>query len=274
MTERPIIQSSTRTQEESEFYNRYASQLAVAKLAPVDVFAATCLENIQLLEQFGELRGLRVLDIGCGQGDTSVAFALRGAEVWAIDVSDRMIELTRRLAEHHGVRERVHAEVCRVEDMRYPDNFFDLLFADGVLHHLDMVVAVPNLVRVLKPEGRGFFIEPQKGSIFSEIYRFFAKDLRTKDERPFQEQDFDFLGTQFGAISHREYHFSSLVLFALRFAYLRIIGSAFPYWMDDVRQGKVCPRILRHMQRIDSLVLGWLPFLRRFCWLTVIMARK
>jgi SAM-dependent methyltransferase len=274
MLEQPSPKKSTRAQTESQFYNRYATQLTVAKLEPVGVFAPTCLENIHLLAQFGDLRGLRVLDIGCGQGDTSVAFALRGAEVWALDVSDRMVELTRQLAAHHGVMERVHTDVGRVEDMQYADNFFDLLFADGVLHHLNMPAAVPNLVRVLKPGGRGYFLEPQKGSIFSEIYRFFAKDLRTTDERPFEARDFEFLRIQFGQLEHREYHLASLVLFALRFTTLKLTGKAFPYWMDEVRQGKYCPRLLRWLQNLDEFFLGRFRFLRQYAWMTVIRGQK
>ncbi len=276
----PFVQANTegpvpeRAKAEGEFYNRYAERLSLERLEPFDVFASTCLENAHLLQELGDLSGRRLLDIGCGQGDTSVWFALRGAEVWALDVSDQMVQTTRELAARHGCAARVHAEVGRVEDMRYPDAFFDVLFADGVLHHLDMAAAVPNLVRVLKPGGHGVFLEPQKGSVFSEIYRQFAKDLRTKDERPLEARDFEFLRTQFQELAHREYHLISLPLFALRFTRLKLTGRAFPYWMDEMRQGKYHPRLLRWLQNIDEFLLGRLPFLRRYCWLTVIRAQK
>jgi SAM-dependent methyltransferase len=263
-----------RAQAESEFYNRYARQLQADKLAPLDVFAPTCLENRHLLAHLGDLKGKRVLDIGCGQGDTSVWFALRGAEVWALDVSDQMVKLTGQLAVQHGVGSAVHADVGRVEDMTHPDNFFDLVFADGVLHHIDMRAAVPNIVRVLKPGGRGYFFEPQKGSLFIQIYRFFARDLRTLDERPLEQADFQFLQTQFGGLLHDEYHFVSLPLFALRFLLLKLTGRAFPYWMDEVRQGKFSPRVLAVLQWTDDRLLRLVPSWRKFCWLTLIRAEK
>jgi SAM-dependent methyltransferase len=265
---------SERAAAESRFYDRYAEQVTAETLSPLQVFAPTCLENLYVLEQFGNLRGQRVLDIGCGQGDTSVFFALRGAEVCALDVSQKMVELTGALAGAHGVGDRVRARACRVEDMDYPDQHFDLVFADGVLHHLDMAAAVPNIVRVMKSGGRGIFLEPQKGSIFSEIYRVFAKDLRTTDERPLEPRDFDFLASQFGHLDHREYHLVSLLLFTMRFVTLKLSGKAFPYWMDDVRQGKYHPRLLQFLQTIDDRLLRCVPRLRRYTWMTVITARK
>lgn len=265
---------SERAAAESRFYDRYAEQLTAEKLSPLQVFAPTCLENEYVLTQFGDLNGKRVLDIGCGQGDTSVFFALRGAEVRALDVSEKMVGLTGELARAHGVGDHVQARACRVEDMDFPDDHFDLIFADGVLHHLDMPQAVPNIVRVMKPGGRGIFLEPQKGSLFSEIYRFFAKDLRTVDERPLEQRDFDFLTAQFGHLEHREYHLVSLLLFTMRFVTLKLSGKAFPYWMDEVRQGQYHPRLLRWLQKIDEGVFRILPPLRRYTWMTVITASK
>jgi len=263
-----------RAQAESRFYDRYAEQLSPERLAPLEVFASTCLENRYVLEQFGNLQGKRVLDIGCGQGDTSVFFALGGAEVHALDVSEKMVSVTTELARYHGVGDRVHALACRVEDMKYVDDYFDLVFADGVLHHLDMLQAVPSIVRVMKRGGRGVFLEPQKGSVFSEVYRFFATDLRTTDERPLEQRDFDFLAAQFGHLHHREYHLSSLILFAMRFTSLKFSGRAFPYWMDEVRQGKYHPKLLRHLQDLDEWVFRHFPSLRKYTWLTVIVAEK
>ena len=158
--------------------------------------------------------------------------------------------------------------------MRFPDDYFDLIFADGVLHHLDLTQAVPNLVRVLKPGGRGVFIEPQKGSIFNEIYRFFAKDLRTAGERPLEQRDFDFLSSQFGQLDHREYHLVSLMLFAMRFVMLKLTSKTFPYWMDEVRQGKYHPRLLLRLQAVDEWAFRHFPVLRKYTWMSVITAEK
>jgi predicted nicotinamide N-methyase len=50
-----------------------------------------------------ELRGLRVLELGCGLGLPALAAALRGADVLATDWAEDAIDLLRRNAERNGV---------------------------------------------------------------------------------------------------------------------------------------------------------------------------
>jgi predicted nicotinamide N-methyase len=54
-----------------------------------------------------DLRGLRVLELGCGLGLPSLAAALRGADVLATDWAEDAIELMRRNVELNGVFLRV-----------------------------------------------------------------------------------------------------------------------------------------------------------------------
>ena len=55
----------------------------------------------------GELKGRRVLDIGCGAGENAVAMAGQGAHVIAIDVSTAQLALGRKLADTAEVRVEV-----------------------------------------------------------------------------------------------------------------------------------------------------------------------
>ncbi|CAN5632126.1 class I SAM-dependent methyltransferase [soil metagenome] len=58
-------------------------------------------EELRLL---GNLEGKRVLDLGCGAGNASVAFARAGAKVIAVDPSAEQLELARQTAEEADVR--------------------------------------------------------------------------------------------------------------------------------------------------------------------------
>ena len=269
-----LSESGTRAASEREYFNRYAESLQIARINPMQVFAPTCQENVFMLQQIGSLRGKRILDIGCGQGDTSVFFALQGAEVWAVDVSDGMVDFTRKLAAHHAVSDRIHAAVRRVEDLDFSDDFFDVVYGDGVLHHLDIQTAVPNIVRMLKPAGCAVFLEPLKGNLFIRLYRRVANALRSTDERPLELQDLEFIRNQFQRWEHREYHLLSLALFGVRFAVLKLQGKAFTYWMDEVRQGEYHPQLLRRLQNIDEWLVRRFPWLWKSCWITIISGQK
>jgi len=274
MSNNANISASERVQSERDFFNEYARQLRVEDVDPLAVFRPSCLENVYLLEQFGDLTGKAVLDVGCGKGDTSVYFALKGAQVHAIDVSDTSVEFTQKLAAHHGVAERVRAKVLRIEDLRCPDESYDLIFADGVLHHVEIAQAVPNLVRILKRGGRGYFIEPQKGSVLIRLYRVIAGKLRSANERPLDEQDLNYLAQNLPGFEHREFHFFSLVLFGVRFFLLKLKNTIDPLWMDAVREGQWCPHLLLYLQKCDQVLLTKFSKLRKYCWMTIIQMHK
>ena len=48
-----------------------------------------------LLDELGSVQGMRVLDAGCGEGHLARILAARGANVTAIDVSPRLIDIAR-----------------------------------------------------------------------------------------------------------------------------------------------------------------------------------
>src|SRR5262245_39704054 len=55
------------------------------------------------LAQLGEVRGQRVLDLGCGHGMASVVLARRGASVIGLDLSSGYLVEARRRAQANGV---------------------------------------------------------------------------------------------------------------------------------------------------------------------------
>lgn len=56
------------------------------------------------LRLLGDLRGRRVLELGCGSAPASVAFARQGAIALAVEASDELAVLARRRCEQEGVR--------------------------------------------------------------------------------------------------------------------------------------------------------------------------
>lgn len=92
--------------------------------------------------------GLRVLDVGCGSGVLSVAAALLGADVVAIDIDPGAPGATRANAERNGVGDRIAASTTPLDEV---DETFDVVAANL----LAPVVAElgPGLVRTTRPGG-------------------------------------------------------------------------------------------------------------------------
>jgi SAM-dependent methyltransferase len=95
-----------------------------------------------------EAKPARVLDVGCGPGELTERFAKElGADVCAIDISPRMVELTHARG--------IDAQVADVESLPFGDAEFDCVFAGWVLYHVpDIDRAIAECARVLNPGGR------------------------------------------------------------------------------------------------------------------------
>jgi SAM-dependent methyltransferase len=97
-----------------------------------------------------EIRALspqRVLEVGCGWGELAEWIARdTGAEVVAVDLSSRMVELARERG--------VDARVADVQQLPFADGEFDLVVAAWMLYHVpDLDRGLRELARVLRPGG-------------------------------------------------------------------------------------------------------------------------
>ena len=89
----------------------------------------------------------RVLEVGCGPGEAAEQIAARGAEVIAVDISPRMVELARGRG--------VDARLGDVQELPFDDESFDCALAAWMLYHVpEPDRALAELARVLRPGGR------------------------------------------------------------------------------------------------------------------------
>ena len=101
-----------------------------------------------LAEALPDVRGLRLVELGCGLGVTSLVAAAKGADVTATDWAHDAIELLRENATRNGLRLR-----AEVRDWREPwDETFDLVLAADVLYEHRNVEPLLDRVRELAPE--------------------------------------------------------------------------------------------------------------------------
>ena len=120
---------------------------------PIDVLYGTGSPNEESLRLIGPVEGRRVLEIGCGGAQASIAFAKQGAFVTAVDVAASEIEFARALAEEHGVSVEFHqrdmADLSPVADESQ-----DVVFSAYAFNYVDDLASCFGEVRrVLKAGG-------------------------------------------------------------------------------------------------------------------------
>jgi 2-polyprenyl-3-methyl-5-hydroxy-6-metoxy-1,4-benzoquinol methylase len=155
-----------------------------------------------------QLRGKRILEVGCGEGVVSVQLAHCGAQVCGVDLSPRSIEVARRRAFLQGVEAQF--EVMNVvEEESLGEACYDIVWCDLILHHLvdslDAVMA--RIHRALRPGGMFIAREPI-------AYAAWLRALRslvpvhvevTPDEQPFRKSEFDVVRKHFPNLQRCHY---------------------------------------------------------------------
>jgi SAM-dependent methyltransferase len=100
------------------------------------------------LRVLGDVAGQRMLELGCGAAQWSVALAERGAHVMGLDVSRAQLRHARRSAP------ALPLVLASGEQLPFSDESFDVVFSDhGALSFCDPDVSVPECGRVLRPGG-------------------------------------------------------------------------------------------------------------------------
>mgnify|MGYP006273261389 CR=1 FL=1 len=116
-------------------------------------------------------------------------------ELICINISEAEMEKGRWLA----TRSRATPEfrLMDAQALEFEDDSFDVVFGAAILHHLDMDRALAEIQRVLKPDGRMFFVEPMDMNPVGRVVRALTPAARTEDERPFRMRDLRMLEERF-----------------------------------------------------------------------------
>jgi 2-polyprenyl-3-methyl-5-hydroxy-6-metoxy-1,4-benzoquinol methylase len=93
----------------------------------------------------GDLEGKKLLDYGAGDGWNSICFAKAKANVWAIDISEKGIDLIKKKAQGNSVNEFIIAEVQNCYKTQFSADMFDAIYGGGILHHLDIEAACQEI---------------------------------------------------------------------------------------------------------------------------------
>ena len=100
------------------------------------------------------LESPRILDIGCGPGGPTMELArLSGGHVIGIDVHQPYLDrLTQKIREA-GLSERVEAVNCSMFEMAFPEESFDIVWAEGSIYLIGFERGLKEWRRLIKPGG-------------------------------------------------------------------------------------------------------------------------
>lgn len=261
---------------ERKFHDNWARSLKTSQVNYREAFEGdTAIENKFAISHIGEIKGKKILDLGCGVGDASLYFASHGAQVYSIDISLGMIKFVKRLAKEKGFSKSITSKMMKAEDLKFPGRYFDFVFGNGILHHVSIAMALDEVYRVLKHGGIATFIEPLGHNPIINIYRKMADKVRTPTETPLNYAQLDILTkAKFTKIIHREFQLTTLLIFLWYFLFENVNPNKERYWkriIDDASRIKTPFLILKVF---DDIIFRVFPFLRKYCWNTVLVYQK
>lgn len=191
------------------------------------------------------------LEYGCGmaKGGRSVRLAKQGAKVHGIDISDYAIEFLSKEAEEENLE--IDYQVMDAENMSFQDNYFDIIYGTGILHHLDLDRSFSNIAQKLKDDGTAIFIEPLGHNPLINGFRNKTPDIRTDDEHPLLMPDFKLAEKYFNKVDIQYFYLSTL---------------AVPLIFK-----KKQPKFLINLcNSLDKVIFSIMPHMRKHAWQVVV----
>ncbi|WAS06363.1 class I SAM-dependent methyltransferase [Gloeomargaritales cyanobacterium VI4D9] len=258
---------------EREFHDTWAKAIDADGIHVPDYFeACTAPENRFILRHLGDLHGKYILDLGCGAGENSVYFALRGAQCVAGDYSPEMVHVAQELAAKYGVP--VTGKVINAMAIDIPDDTFDMVYAANLLHHIpDPLVAVREMQRVVKPGGYVCFWDPLIHNPVINIYRRMATQVRTTDETPLDIKIIRQIRPLFTEIKWDTFWLATLWIFLQFYLIEKVHPNQERYWKKIIIEHQRLRPTYLFLERFDRLFKR-IPGMKRLAWNLAVVARK
>lgn len=108
----------------------------------------------QAFKRLPKLNRPRILDIGCGTGVPALELAsLSDGEIFGIDVDEAALEEFSTKISNAGLHDRVKAVKCSLFEINFPDENFDIVWAEGVIAILGFEPGLREWRRLMRPHG-------------------------------------------------------------------------------------------------------------------------
>lgn len=160
----------------------------------------------------------RVLDFGCGSGYASTEIARYAKHVTGIDISPEAIRLATERASRLGFQSRTTFLVMDAENLTFEPSSFDVVAVRGVLHHMDLDIALEQIRKVLTQGGKAIFLEALANNPAIHAYRRRTPHLRTawETDHILRFEDTRKMLKYFNKVTVRSFHLAVLAAVPLR----------------------------------------------------------
>lgn len=207
----------------------------------------------------GELANKNVLEYGCGNGHNLLHWGAYSASVIGIELSQQSVARANQFVHQHIKSIPAVAVPMNAEKLGFKNNSFDVIVGTAILHHLDLKLALPEIYRVLKPGGVGAFLEARGTNWFINFFRKITPSMRTADEHPLVEADFQLMKSHFEGVEVANFYITALLSLVIR-----------KIWRNEA----FFVPLHKFLTTLDQTLVRLFPWLQKLCWIAVIQVKK
>ena len=121
-------------------------------------------------------RGVRLLDVACGTGQTAIPAAKTGARVTGVDIASNLIETARKQAASEGLH--IQFDEGDAENLPYPDGAFDVVISlIGAMFAPRPEKVASELARVCRSGGRLYMANWTPDGMVGQMFKIVAKHV-------------------------------------------------------------------------------------------------
>ena len=201
-----------------------------------------------------DCKNKNILDYGCGIGlNTEKYLKYLPKKITGVDISEISLQKARKRVKLYE-NQKVEFKQDNCENLSLENESFELVYGTGVLHHLKLDLAIKEIARVLKKDGKIIFVEPLGTNPIINLYRWMTPKARSQDEHPFNEKDFAFMRNYFKDLKIKYYGFLTLIFY--------------PFYGNQSSS-----KFFNLLSNFDQYLFKS-RFLRKFAWSALIVGKK
>ena len=229
-------------QKVKDFYNAYwlDSHLIEKEKSRLLMCGKAVDYSIKLL---GDIKNKKFLELGVGTAPQAPVFIEKGALYYGIDNSETSINIA---------KSKIKANISKQnsENLNFKDNTFDIVYFNSLIMHVNHDKTIKEAHRVLKNNGTLVFLEPLNLNLLF-LYRILFSKFNRINPNYFKYSEIKKYSKLFKSTQHKQFYLLSTV-------FLLFNNKS----------------LINFFDKFDRILIKVFPFLKRFCWFTVVKFTK